>query len=73
MNNINSTIRFSLALVLAIVFASILGSSATDTMSVVLMAMSALTFGVVVNTGIESEEKEIEIIAMAKKYHSENI
>lgn len=73
MNNISSTIKFILAFVLAIVFASVLGSAATDTMSLIIMAMSALAFGVVVNTGIESEEKEIEIIAMAKKYHSENI
>lgn len=73
MNNISSTIKFILAFVLAIVFASVLGSAATDTMSLVLMGMSALAFGVVVNTGIDNEEKEIEIIAMAKKYHSENI
>lgn len=73
MNNISSTIRFILAFVLAIVFASILGSSATDTMSLVLMGMSAVTFMVVINAGIEAEESEIEIINIAKKYHSENI
>lgn len=73
MTNLTSTIRFSLAFVLAIVFASILGSNATDTVSLIIMAMSAVTFMVVVNAGIEAEEIELEIIAMAKKYHAENI
>ena len=73
MNNISSTIRFILALVLAIVFASVLGSNATDTMSLIVMAMSAVTFMVIVNIGIEAEETDIEIIAMAKKYHAKNI
>lgn len=73
MNNISSTIKFILAFVLAVVFASVLGSAATDTMSLVIMAMSALAFGVIINTGIEAEEKEIEIINLAKKYHAENI
>lgn len=74
MTNLTSTIKFILVIASILVIGSIIGSNSTDSFLNIFVVVSLFfVVGDIVITGLDNESKEIEIIAMAKKYHAENI
>lgn len=72
MNNIQSTVKFLLVITSILVIGSILGSATNSFSSIFVLVSLFFVVGNIVSSAITNEETEIEIIALATKYHSEN-
>lgn len=73
MNNIQSIVKFLLVIASILVIGSIIGSTDNSFSNIFTLVSLFFVVGDTISTGLDNESKEIEVITMAKKYHSENI
>lgn len=73
MNNIQSTVKFLLVIASILVIGSIIGSNNNSFSNIFILVSLFFVVGNTINTGLDNESKEIEVLNLAKKYHAENI